>query len=208
MPIKIIYKKGQDVNGLTFLKEMPKRNNRRALFQCHCGKEFIAYIGNIRSGAIMSCGCYRKEQLRIKRTTHGLSSHLLYSLLANMKARCYNKNDIGFKYYGGRGITVCREWKDNFKVFYNWAIINGYKKGLTIERIEVNGNYTPVNCTFIPNAEQAYNRRTTKLTWVGVKEVRKMKQSNPQILLCEIAAIYGVTQGTISRILSNKAWVV
>ena len=75
-----------------------------------------------------------------------------------MKQRCYNKNDEAYKNYGKRNIKVCDEWKNNFESFYNWSIENGYKKGLSIDRIDVNGNYEPDNCRYITHKEQQNNR--------------------------------------------------
>ena len=75
-----------------------------------------------------------------------------------MKSRCLNKNSEKYKNYGGRGITVCEEWKNDFKTFYDWAMANGYSDELTIERRDVNGNYCPENCCWITSAEQAKNK--------------------------------------------------
>ena len=198
---KIIYTKGQKINGLTYLKEMPKKNNRRALFQCRCGKEFITTVGAICSGNTTSCGCFRRERLK----THGLRKHPLYTVWINIKGRCLNINDKAYKYYGGRGIKVCNEWRENFQKFYNWAIANGYQKHLTIERIDNNGNYTSENCTFATMVDQSHNTRTTKLDWEKVNKIREMKGTMFQR---EIADIYEVRQQTICSILKNKAWKV
>lgn len=80
-----------------------------------------------------------------------------------MKQRCYNENNTRYKHYGGRGIAVCDEWRNNFQAFYDWSMANGYKDTLTIDRIDVNGNYEPNNCRWITNKEQQRNRRDNKL---------------------------------------------
>lgn len=84
----------------------------------------------------------------------------LYNIWRNMKQRCYNKNHAKYKNYGGRGIQVCDEWRTDFMLFYNWAINNGYKDNLTIDRIDVNGNYEPDNCRWATPKQQS--RNTTK----------------------------------------------
>lgn len=103
-------------------------------------------------------------------TKHGLRHHPLYSHWVNMKTRCLNKNNVKYKNYGGRGITICEEWFD-FKKFYDWAMSNGYKQGLSIERINVNGNYCPENCTWITMIEQASNKTTnTYIEYNGIRD--------------------------------------
>ncbi len=94
--------------------------------------------------------------------THGMSSTPSYRIWRGMKSRCYNKNNKSYKHYGGRGIKICDDWLNNAGAFCKWALNNGYKKGLSIERINVNGNYEPNNCTFIPIGEQA-NNKTNKV---------------------------------------------
>lgn len=92
----------------------------------------------------------------------------------NMKNRCYNKNAPDYKYYGGRGITVCEEWIHNSRAFYDWAINNGYKKGLTLDRIDVNGEYSPNNCRWVTMKEQCNNKRCCiKVDVNGVKKSLK-----------------------------------
>ena len=107
--------------------------------------------------------CEEKKQLeRMSKNnvTHGMTNTGLYWSFKGMKSRCYRNKDIHYPAYGGRGITICKEWLDDPKSFYDWALANGWKEGLTIERIDVNGNYCPENCKWIPMSEQYKNKRT------------------------------------------------
>ena len=100
----------------------------------------------------------------MKREKHGLTKHPLYRKWQDMKKRCYNPNVQRYKSYGAQGIRVCDEWKYSFTSFYNWSIENGWKEGLTIERLDIYGNYSPQNCKYITYSEQSYNNKTT--VWV------------------------------------------
>ena len=94
-----------------------------------------------------------------KNYKHGLCEHPLYNVWKNMKKRCYNKNVYNYKSYGGRGIIVCDEWRNNFKAFYDWALNNDYEKGLEIDRVDNDGNYEPSNCRFVTRSENQKNKR-------------------------------------------------
>lgn len=99
---------------------------------------------------------------------HGLSKHPLMIVRNSIKQRCYNKNEAGYYLYGGRGISLCEEWRINFKSFYDWCMSNGWKKGLHIDRIDNNGNYCPENCRIITPSENAQNKRNSvKITYMG-----------------------------------------
>ena len=95
------------------------------------------------------------------KTKHGMSRTPLYNVWRNIHQKCMNPNSPQYKYYGGRGICVCDEWKSDFTIFYNWAHSNGYHDGLTIDRIDNNGNYTPDNCRWVTMKEQSINKRNT-----------------------------------------------
>jgi len=139
-------------------------------------------------------------------TTHGLSSHPIYNVWAGMKTRCYNPNYQQWKDWGGRGIRVCAEWRESPKAFIEWALENGYKKGLTIDRKENDGDYTPDNCRFIIRAENGRNNRQTKLNWDAATTIRKIRMDYPEITHKELAAFYKVHRTTIGDVLKNKTW--
>lgn len=106
--------------------------------------------------------------------THGKSKTKIYQRWSSMKTRCYCKSDTNYSHYGGRGITMCDEWKSNFMSFYQWAIENGYKEDLTIERIENNGRYEPSNCKWITMKEQNQNKSNRRIITVnGISKSQK-----------------------------------
>lgn len=129
------------------------------LCKCDCGNSVIATGGNLRAGRTQSCGCYNSEQSRKRRLKHGLTGKRLNRIWKNMKTRCYNPNSNNYKYWGARGITICDEWRDSFEKFMKWALANGYQDNLTIDRINVNGNYEPQNCRWVTMTVQNNNRR-------------------------------------------------
>ena len=139
---------------------------RFGIFECPlCGKHFRANTGSVKRGGTVSCGCYKRAQKSEfmknlqTRYTHRLTNTRLYSLWADAKKRCYNKKSQYYKDYGGRGIVMCEEWKNDFKSFYDWAMVHGYKDELMIDRERVNGNYDPSNCRFVTPCISAQNTR-------------------------------------------------
>lgn len=125
---------------------------------CDCGNKRVLSSAALIGGNTKSCGCYKKEENARRCTKHGLTKTKLYSVWGTMKDRCYSENSPQYKDYGGRGIRICDEWRYDFLAFHKWAHENGYREGLTIERKNVDGNYCPENCCWIPRAEQSRNR--------------------------------------------------
>jgi len=158
---------GQKTNRLTLVEiTQPKiRSNGMkrpmALFRCECGNESIKDISAVKSSHTKQCNSCGRKCGNEKIKTHGLVKHKLYAKWRDMINRCYNENVSRYKNYGGNGIKVCDEWRKNFKVFYDWCIANGWDDKLTIDRVDVYGDYAPNNCRFITMKEQGFNKRNT-----------------------------------------------
>lgn len=132
--------------------------------KCDCGKEISTAASGLRRN-VKSCGCLTKER---HPTKHNMSNTRLYGIWHSMIQRCENPNDNGYKLYGERNIKVCEEWHDS-STFFEWALNNGYKQGLSIDRIDYNGNYEPSNCRWADSITQANNtRRNHYLTIDGI----------------------------------------
>lgn len=149
---------GQKYNRLTVTERAGNDRSNHALWfcLCDCGKSIIVSSDKLKNGNTKSCGCLKSEKsaetinkYRSPHKSHGLSRTRIHNIWKGMKNRCYNKSNHKYKYYGGRGITVCDEWKNNFKAFYEWAMSHGYRDDLTIDRIKNDGNYEPSNCQWL-----------------------------------------------------------
>lgn len=151
---------GQEFGRIKVLQRAPNDGERIMwLCKCNCGNEIVIDGKHLKCGYTKSCGCLRRE----KRQTHAMSKTRLYKIWCGMKTRCCNPKNERYKDYGARGITICDEWINDFYEFYKWANRNGYEEHLTIDRIDVNGNYSPENCRWVSLAEQNRNRRNTVL---------------------------------------------
>lgn len=188
-----------DIYGkLKVLEEVEKgKSGRRFTCECECGNKVTLYSSAFLNGNTKSCGCLRRKLTIEKSTSHGLSKTPLHRVWNSMKQRCNNPNDKAYKNYGARGIKVCEEWKKDFLTFHKWAIESGYQQGLTLERIEVNGNYCPENCKWIPQSEQSPNRRSNNyLTFNG--ETKTLSQWSRDL---------SINRGTLRDRLKN-GWTV
>jgi hypothetical protein len=128
--------------------------------KCDCGKTVNIASSHLLNGSTQSCGCYHEEQFRKSTIKHHMSNTRLYNIWNRMIRRCECDTEKAFINYGARGISVCEEWHES-KNFFDWALANGYDDSLTIDRINVNGNYEPSNCRWITKKEQAYNKRNS-----------------------------------------------
>lgn len=157
---KMVDLTGYETEDLIVLSISEKKNGKIYWnYKCkHCGKINKGCTSNIKRGKA-TCKCIHSKRISISRSKEGRDTPI-YNKWLGMKCRCFNKNDSHFKDYGGRGITICPEWLD-FDVFYKWSLENGYKDGYSIERKDVNGNYCPENCCWIPLEDQPKNKRNT-----------------------------------------------
>lgn len=161
---------GQRFNHLVVLSQaeskIEKSGNKRRqwLCKCDCGNTKIVTTDSLMRSNVKSCGCLKKIS---PNRTHQMSKTRLYTIWFFMRSRCNNPNKSSYKYYGGKGIKVCQEWddvnNDAFLKFYNWSVSNGYKDGLSLDRIDVDKNYEPSNCRWVEWAEQQRNKTNNYL---------------------------------------------
>lgn len=182
---------GQRFGRLTVLEFVPNDRTKSSYWKCECkcGRIIVARMSDLKKGKTSSCGCIRRELIITKNTKHGAAQTRLYKIWKGMKQRCLYRKHTHYKEYGGRGITICEEWKNNFKAFYEWSIQNGYTDKLTIDRIDVDGNYEPSNCRWVDMKTQCRNKKNNTIVVYEGKE----------ITLAEAAELSGINRKTFIR---------
>lgn len=172
MPKRIVDKTGKRYGRLVVLKrDENKTSGTYWICQCDCGNIKSINTSELGGNRTKSCGCLKREILKKQQeTTHGETNTRLYSIWRAMKKRCYQPTSAGYKNYGGRGIVVCDDWVCSYENFRDWALKNGYKENLTLDRLNNDGNYEPSNCRFSTYIQQANNKRTNRvLTYKNVQ---------------------------------------
>lgn len=130
---------------------------------CDCGCITVVRGKDLRRGNTLSCGCIQKSVAAQQHTTHGISNTRIYRIWSLMRMRCYNPNAPQYDDWGGRGITICDEWRHDAKAFYDWSINHGYADDLSIDRIDNDKGYSPDNCRWVDRNVQSNNKRSNHL---------------------------------------------
>ena len=180
---------GQKFGRLTAMHETEGRNPKRPhwLCKCDCGAEAVCDAYALLRGHTKSCGCLRRDTSARAHTKHGMRHTRLYKEWQAMKERCYRKGHFYFDRYGGRGIEVCQEWRNDFLAFRDWALANGYRDDLTLDRKDNDGPYSPSNCKWSTMAEQANNRNNAI----------RVEHDGKAVTLKELSEIIGTPYGTL-----------
>ena len=165
---------------------------RLVVARCSCGSEKLISARSIRKGHAKSCGCLHVDVT----TIHGLSEAPLYAVWRGMLARCFNTKNVSYSIYGGRGIIVCDEWREKPGPFVNWAQANGWRSGLHIDRINVNGNYAPDNCRFVTPVVNQNNKRTNRCVRVNGR----------MLTLADAERATGISQDLIRQRIGKLGW--
>lgn len=184
-----------DISGMKFGKARvlyrasnDKYGNAMWSCMCDCGTRFITLGHHLRSGKTKSCGCLQKESAKALKYKHGYSYTRIYGIWSGMIERCGNPNHTSYKNYGGKGVFVCDEWKDA-ESFIAWALSNGYKDGLSIDRRETDKGYSPENCRFVTRIDQ--NRNTSRNRFVSF--------NSSFLTTAQVSEMVGISRATAAK---------
>lgn len=188
-------------NGMLTCKSYYRndKNMPRIICVCDCGNEKELDVSNfVNRKNKISCGCNKGK----KGCQHNYK-HPLYVIWMSMRMRCYNKNEKSYKDYGGRGVVICEEWLNSFQSFFDWAISNGWKKGLFIDKdIKSDSKiYSPETCSIVTRAENNRKKRRVKLNWDAVNDILSSTET-----VKHLAKKYNCTISTIYHVKYKKTW--
>lgn len=196
------------ITDLGTVRDAQGKFHRKGLFLCgYCGDtvERWHYAGN----RDQSCGCVRRKLAADRISTHGLyrnkNVHPLAIVWGGMKSRCYSKNHSMYQWYGGRGIRVADEWLHDVDAFVKWSLEHGWAKGLQLDRVDNDGDYSPSNCRYVSGTKNIRNSSATKLTEASVIEIRQ-RYADGGVSHAELGRLYGVCKSAIGRIVRRQSW--
>lgn len=200
---------GKKFGKLTVIKESENKGKNIAwICKCDCGKEKTVLAYNLTAGKSKSCGCERIKTLKRVMTKHGGGGTRLYSIFKGMSQRCYNKNNPAYCYYGGKGIKICDEWRNDFESFRNWSQLNGYSETMSIDRINPNGGYEPNNCRWVTMKVQQNNKLNSAFLIIDeekhtIAEWAEKNNTNKQTLYSKIYRLFeqlNINEKTLAEI--------
>lgn len=193
----------QRFGRLIVIKELKERRNKQIywLCKCDCGNECEIIGNSLKQGHTKSCGCLQIELTAQRFRKYDSSTETLRHVLSSIKQRCLNPKNSDYYLYGGRGITICKEWLDSVNgvaLFVHWSLENGYKKGLSIDRIDNSKGYSPDNCRWVDNHIQGRNKRTNHL----------ITFNEETHCLAEWAEIKGIKYHTLKQRINKYKWSI
>lgn len=188
---------GQKFGRLTAVLPEMKKDRVYWVCKCDCGNSTLVSASNLTTGQVRSCGCLKREfasaVASARNKTHGMFGSRLYKIWSGMVCRCENAKHPYYERYGGRGIRICDEWRNDNSSFFEWALENGYRDGLTIDRISNDGDYEPGNCRFVSVKQQQLNKSSNTIVSVGGLDL-------PITEMCEVLNMsYPTVAGRIKR---------
>lgn len=196
--------------GMKYPTVTSNKKRRYGMYQCNCGTLFKAQHTNIKNGNTNSCGCYQIQKLTIIKTTHGLSHHPLYDIWVGMIQRCTNVKYDNYKNYGARGITVCDRWLDVSNFIED--MYPSYLEGLSLDRIDNNGNYELFNCRWATPSVQAQNTRKLRSTntsgYRGVSLDKKTFKYSSEIQVNNVRHKLGIYTTALEAAIAYDTYVI